>query len=151
MQEDAGVLERLRPGDPPEMLMQALDSYQGDYLPGYYANWVEVRRRHLQEHALTLLSSLLPRLAEGQRHLIPTYAKLAFKLDPCHEPSYLGLIRYHLDNRNVDQARRHFNSYQEAIRDLGVEPSPELLELLGAFALQLGWGGSSRAGGFADY
>lgn len=151
VQEDAGVLERLRPGDPPEMLMQALDSYQGDYLPGYYANWVEVRRRHLQEHALTLLSSLLPRLAEGQRHLIPTYAKLAFKLDPCHEPSYLALIRYHLDNRNVDQARRHFNSYQEAIRDLGVEPSPELLELLGAFALQLGWGGSSRAGGFADY
>ena len=151
VQEDAGTLERLRPGDPVEALMEGLDSYQGDYLPGYYANWVEVRRRHLQEHALVLLSDLLPRLNERQRHLVPTYAKLAFKLDPCHEPGYLELIRYHLDNRNPEQARRQYSNYQQAMKDLGLEPSPHLLEMLSAFATQLGWGSEGRFAQFSDY
>ena len=151
IQEDAGTLERLRPGDPLEALMEALDSYQGDYLPGYYANWVEVRRRHLQEHALVLLSDLLPRLDSAQRHLVPTYAKLAFKLDPCHEPGYLALIRYHLDNRNPEQARRQYSNYQQAIKDLGLEPNPHLLEVLSEFRAQLGWGVEERFAGFSDY
>ncbi len=149
--EDAGTLERLRPGDPVAALMAALDTYQGDYLPGYYANWVEVRRRHLQEHALVLLSDLLPRLRDTQRHLVPTYAKLAFKLDPCHEPGYLELIRYHLDNRNPEQARRQYGNYQQAMKDLGLEPSPHLLEVLSDFAAQLGWGIGSRFAQFSDY
>ena len=151
LQEDAGTLERLRPGDSLDAVMEALDSYQGDYLPGYYANWVEVRRRHLQEHALDLLSDLLPRLSATQRHLIPIYAKLAFKLDPCHEPGYLELIRYHLDNRNPEQARRQYGNYVQAMKDLGLEPSPHLLEVLGTFAAQLGWGLSDRFVGFSDY
>ncbi len=151
IQEDAGTLERLRPGDSLETLMSVLDSYQGDYLPGYYANWVEVRRRHLQEHALVLLSDLLPRLRNAQRHLVPTYAKLAFKLDPCHEPGYLELIRYHLDNRNPEQARRQYGNYQGAMKELGLEPSPHLLEVLSEFALQLGWGSEGRVAQFADY
>ena len=151
IQEDAGTLERLRPGDPVETLMAALDSYQGDYLPGYYANWVEVRRRHLQEHALVLLSDLLPRLRETQRHLVPSYAKLAFKLDPCHEPGYLELIRYHLDNRNPEQARRQYGNYQQAMKDLGLEPSPHLLEMLSVFAVQLGWDTKGRFAEFSDY
>jgi DNA-binding SARP family transcriptional activator len=151
IQEDARTLEQLRPGDPVEVLCSALDLYRGDYLPGYYANWVEGRRQHLQEHALLLLSDLLPRLAETQRHLIPTYAKLAFKLDPCHEQSYLELIRYHLDNRNVEQARRQYANYQQAIQDLGFEPSPQLASLLGALALQLGSVPSGRYPGFSDY
>ena len=151
LQEDAGTLERLRPGDSLEAMMEALDSYQGDYLPGYYANWVEVRRRHLQEHALDLLSDLLPRLSASQRHLVPTYAKLAFKLDPCHEPGYLELIRYHLDNRNPEQARRQYGNYVQAMKDLGLEPSPQLLDVLGAFAAQLGWGLPDRFVGFSDY
>lgn len=151
VQEDAGTLERLRPGDSVEALMEALDSYQGDYLPGYYANWVEVRRRHLQEHALVLLSDLLSRLRETQRHLVPTYAKLAFKLDPCHEPGYLELIRYHLDNRNPEQARRQYGNYQGAMKELGLEPSPHLLEMLSAFAAQLGWGSEGRVAQFSDY
>ena len=151
IQEDAGILERLRPGDPVETLMTALDSYQGDYLPGYYANWVEVRRRHLQEHALVLLSDLLPRLRDTQRHLVPTYAKLAFKLDPCHEPGYLELIRYHLDNRNPEQARRQYANYQGAMKDLGLEPSPHLLDMLSSFAAQLGWGAEGRVAQFSDY
>ena len=151
IQEDAGTLERLRPGDPVETLTAALDTYQGDYLPGYYANWVEVRRRHLQEHALVLLSDLLPRLSDTQRHLVPTYAKLAFKLDPCHEPGYLELIRYHLENRNPEQARRQYSNYQQAMKDLGLEPSPHLLEVLSAFATQLGWGLTDRFVGFSDY
>ncbi len=151
VQEDAGILERLRPGDPVETLMAALDTYQGDYLPGYYANWVEVRRRHLQEHALVLLSDLLPRLNETQRYLVPTYAKLAFKLDPCHEPGYLELIRYHLDNRNPEQARRQYGNYLQAMKDLDLEPSPHLLEMLSAFATQLGWGVEGRAARFSDY
>lgn len=151
IQEDARTLEQLRPGDPVEALCGALDLYRGDYLPGYYANWVEARRQHLQEHALLLLSDLLPRLAETQRHLIPTYAKLAFKLDPCHEQSYLELIRYHLDNRNVEQARRQYANYQQAIHDLGFEPSPQLASLMGTLALQLGAAPSGRYLGFSDY
>ncbi len=137
VQEDARTLEQLRPGDPVSVVTAALDSYGGDYLPGYYANWAEARRQGLQEHVLTLLSDLLPRLGETQRHLIPVYAKLAFKLDPCHEPSYLELIRYHLGNRNIEQARRQYGNYQQAIRDLGLEPNPQLLSLLGPAVLQL--------------
>lgn len=131
VREDAATLERLRPGAPIAALMEALDAYRGDYLPGYYANWVERRRQSLQEHVLLLLADLLPRLSEeGQRHLIPAYAKLAFKLDPCHEPSTFELIRYHLENRNLEQARRHFSLYEEAITELGLEPSPVIVSLL---------------------
>jgi len=130
IKEDARTLEALRPGDPVNLLMEALDAYQGDYLPGYYANWVERRRQHLQEHVLLLLADLLPRLTDLQRHLIPNYAKLAFKLDPCHEPSHFELIRYHLDNRNLDQARRQYSAYEEAIREMGLAPSVHVSNLL---------------------
>ena len=82
---------------------------------------------------------------------MPTYAKLAFKLDPCHEPGYLELIRYHLDNRNPEQARRQYGNYVQAMKDLGLEPSPQLLDVLGAFAAQLGWGLPDRFVGFSDY
>ena len=151
VQEDARTLEQLRPGDPVDAVTAALDSYQGDYLPGYYANWVELRRRHLQEHALLLLTDLLPRLAQTQRHLIPTYAKLAFKLDPCHEPSYLELIRYHLDNRNLEQARRQYGGYQGAIRELGLEPSPQLVNLVGTLAHGFNEVSEGRYSGFSEY
>lgn len=151
IQEDARTLELLRPGDSLEAILAALDSYQGDYLPGYYANWVEARRQHLQEHALLLLSDVLPRLGEAQRHLVPTYAKLAFKLDSCHEPSYVELIRYHLENRNVEQARRQYATYQQNIRELGLEPSPHLLSLLGGLSGFLIEAAPPRTMGFSDY
>ncbi len=151
VREDARTLEQLRPGDPVDAVTAALDSYQGDYLPGYYANWVELRRRHLQEHVLLLLTDLLPRLAQTQRHLIPTYAKLAFKLDPCHEPSYLELIRYHLDNRNLEQARRQYGAYGTAIRELGLEPSPQLANLIGTLAPGFSEAAEGRYIGFSDY
>lgn len=152
VQEDAGRIEKLRPGDAVEAMMQALDGYQGDYLPGYYANWVEARRQHLQDHTLVLLSDLLPRLSAAHRHLVPTYAKLALKLDPCHETSYLELIRYHLENRNIEQARRQYASYQEAIADLGLEPNPHMLDVLGSQAVHLNDdAGSGGFSGFTDY
>ena len=132
LEEDAQLIETTPPDAPDRVIKTALEHYQGDYLPGYYANWVETRREQLRTKALLLFGAVLEHLGEQNLHEAPELASRALTIDPCHEASHRQLIRYYLKHQGVTPARRQYAQYLGALGNMGLEPSPAIKKLLNA-------------------
>ena len=132
LKEDARLIETTSPDAPDDTIKAALEYYQGDYLPGYYDNWVETRREQLRTKALLLFGTALERLDEQSMHEAPDLAAKALEIDPCHETSHRQLIRYYLKHQGSASARRQYLQYLEALKEMNVEPNPTIAALLEA-------------------
>ena len=130
LEEDAGLIETMSVDAPDEAIEAALAAYQGDYLPGYYDNWVETRREQLRTKALLLLGFALKGLAVQNLHKVPDLAAKALAIDPCHEASHQQLIRYYLKHQGLTPARRQYQQYLEALEEMGLTPDPAITALL---------------------
>ena len=129
VEEDANLLEATPPDAPDETIRAVLELYQGDYLPGYYANWVETRREQLRTKALHLFSVILGR-SDNSASSLPELASRALAIDPCHEASHRHLIRYYFEHQGLTPARRQYAQYLEALKEMGLEPNPAVTALL---------------------
>jgi DNA-binding SARP family transcriptional activator len=104
----------------------------GELLPGWYDDWVLLGRerlRQLQLHALELTAQQLTcagRYAEGIEA-----AMAAVRLEPLRESATRVLIEVHLAEDNVVEAIRRLEFFQRSLaNELGVEPTPELVNLV---------------------
>ena len=112
-----------------------------DLLPDWYDEWLiadRERLRQLQLHALEALSARLRCRAEYGSAV--EAAQLAVAAEPMRESARRVLIEAHLAEGNVDQAMREFRHYRDLLeRELGVEPTPMLTELLPAVQQPARW------------
>jgi DNA-binding SARP family transcriptional activator len=103
-----------------------------DLLPGWYDDWALIERERIRQrllHALEALSSRLVNL--GRYGEAVDAALLAVSADPLRESAQRALIEAHVAERNLAEARRSYLIYRDlARRELGIEPSSELLALL---------------------
>ncbi len=103
-----------------------------DLLPGWYDDWALLERERIRQrllHALEALSARLIRL--GRYGEAVDAALLAVSADPLRESAQRALIEAHVAERNLAEARRSYLAYRDlAQRELGIEPSSELLALL---------------------
>ena len=132
IEEDAHLIETTSPDAPTKAIKAALERYKGDYLPGYYDNWVEARREHLRTKALLLLGIVLEQLDGQSLQEAPDLAATALSIDSCHEESHRQLIRYYLNHSGPAAAQRQYGQYLEALRDMNIEPNPAITALLDA-------------------
>lgn len=104
----------------------------GDLLPDWYDDWVLLERERFHQvrlHALEVLSTRLA--AAGRIGEAIDAATLAVTIEPLRESAHRAVIRLHLDEGNVGEAMRQFNTCRALLRrDLGVEPSPALTGLI---------------------
>lgn len=108
----------------------------GELLPGWNDPWVIRERERLRQLRLHALEKLSERLVEHRRFGDAVHAAyLAIRSDPLRESSHRALMRAHLAEANIGEARRTYQSWRDiARRELRSEPSIEMRRLLDAAA-----------------
>lgn len=108
------------------------DFLGGDLLPDWDEDWVTLERERIRQVRLHSLDELCRRL-----RLLGRYAEAidighqAVSAEPLRESAQSALIRAHLAEGNLVEARRQYERYAELIQsELGIPPSDELRSLL---------------------
>ena len=117
---------RAREFGDPAALTRALGLYEGPLLPDApYEEWVIPRREALHRTYLELLGELaLAQEHRGElRAAIETLERLV-RDEPTCEPAHRSLMRLHAVTGERHLALRQYGQLQQAMHDLGVEPSP---------------------------
>jgi DNA-binding SARP family transcriptional activator len=108
--------------------------WRGELLPGWYDDWVVFERERLSQlrlHAMELTATCLTR----RRQLGPALelALEAVRIEPLRETANAVLMSVYLAEGNVWNARHQFDLFSDLLRrELGLEPSPALAQLLPA-------------------
>ncbi|MDX1600120.1 MAG: BTAD domain-containing putative transcriptional regulator [Anaerolineales bacterium] len=123
------VAHRLPPADPRRFfaLTEAVNRYDGPFMPEYFSNWVQDRRTQLELDYLDVAAELAEealRRDQPKRALRPL--REALSVDPYREDlnlNYLQLLR-RLDRRT--EVISHYRKYADLLRrDFGLEPAAE--------------------------
>lgn len=103
-----------------------------ELLPGWYDDWVVYERERLRQLRMHALEALAAQLGSRGHYAAGLEVALeAVRTEPLRESSHRGVIALHLAEGNVAEAVRHFDAFRAALLvDLGVEPSPRLMEML---------------------
>lgn len=126
-------------GDP-RQVAGLLTAGRHDLLPGWYDDWVLVERERLRQlrlHALEGISRAHLRL--GQHGEALQAALEAMRAEPLRETPHRLIVEVHLAEGNAYEALHAFYAYRElTLRDLQLEPSPAMRDLLGHILTPIG-------------
>lgn len=119
--------------DDPEVISASLPTLlTGELLPGWYDDWVvfeRERQSQLRLHALESTARLLTR--HNQLDAALQLALEAVRAEPLRETANAVLMSVYLAEGNVSDAIRQYTVFRELLRrELGLEPSPKLAQLL---------------------
>jgi DNA-binding SARP family transcriptional activator len=121
---------------PEDQIGVLTDDLGGDLLPDWYDDWVEnerERHRQLRMHALEAVAEDL--LDRGRYGHAVDACLLAVRIDPLRESAYRLLVRIYLAESNLNEALRAYRAFAGRLsRELGLEPSVELKQLVGGLA-----------------
>ena len=106
---------------------QALDLYQGEYLPARrYEDWSSAERERLQLLALGLMSTLANLLVNRSPLESIRLAQRVLAIDPVWEEAYLVQMQAYLAQGNRPMALRTYQMCVAVLdRELGIGPLPE--------------------------
>jgi DNA-binding SARP family transcriptional activator len=133
-----GAAERiLRGSAPPQPLEVERLARAGELLPDWYDDWILEERDHLAQLRLVALEVAGQRLVQVGRYPEASVAALAaVHTDPLRESAQRLLIRSYLGDGNVAGALHQFSTFRAQLgRHLGLEPSPQMLDLVRGIAL----------------
>jgi DNA-binding SARP family transcriptional activator len=118
-------------------------SAPAELLPGWYEDWVIVERERLRQLRLHALEILCERLTSGRLFGQAVEAGLAaVREEPLRESAHRALMKAYLAEGNQGEALRQYQGYRQLLREeLGLAPSREMNELVGAISAK------SEAGG----
>jgi DNA-binding SARP family transcriptional activator len=147
IREFQGVARRLlEPATAPvdEVGAPTISALSRDLLPDWYDDWVLPEAEEWRQLRLHALEALSERLTTVGRFAHAVGAALAaVRVDPLRESATAALIRAHLAEGNQADATREFRRYRALLqREIGVEPTPSLFELV-----KVATGPSQRSGG----
>ena len=105
---------------------------EGELLPDWDDEWLPADRERLRQLRLHVLEAVADRLAvAGQFGLAMEAALSALRVDMLRESAHRAVIRIHLAEGNVAEARRAFEHCRQVlVREVGVEPSPAAASML---------------------
>nr|WP_239523336.1 bacterial transcriptional activator domain-containing protein [Geodermatophilus normandii] len=105
---------------------------RGELLPGWHEEWVLLERerlRQLRMHALEALAGEL--IVAGRFGEAVEAAYAAVHEEPLRESAHRVVVRAHLAEGNVAEARHAYESFRQVLADtLGVAPTPSMTGLL---------------------
>jgi predicted ATPase/DNA-binding SARP family transcriptional activator len=127
---DAAELEKVNETATADELIDALDQYQGELLPGFYDEWVVLEREHLlsiYEHHMARLMSLLQ---DENRWLdILEWGERWIKLGQKPEPAYRVLMSAHAAKGDMSKVAATYERCVKSLREFGIDPSEQTKEL----------------------
>jgi len=113
------------------LLSQAVESYRGDYLEGFFSDWCLVRRENLRVKYITALSTLGDLCLATQEYAtaLQFYNRILVS-DPYQERAYRQAIQCYARMGDRASAIRKYQECVEVLREgLGLDPMPETEEL----------------------
>lgn len=130
---DAGI-QASREGPPPAAIATLEDAvalYHGDFLAGFYDDWVVREQDRLRERYLEALHRLVElNKAQGNYKSAATHAGELVHYDPLQEEAHRELMRlYFLLGRPHDAIQQYRECYDVMTEEFGFEPSPETTAL----------------------
>jgi len=123
------ALARARGGPPAAVraeLEEAIEVYRGPLLAGVDADWVATWRMAYQERAVAALLRLAELVADGDAS--DALAERVLALDPDHEGAFERLIANARQRRDRARLLRWVDGYVSAMRRLGIQPNPRLVD-----------------------
>jgi DNA-binding SARP family transcriptional activator len=132
MEQWATRLIEGRPG-PHDLAISPTVTDALDLLPGFYDDWALIERERIRQRILHALEALSERLAAAGRFADAIEAAmLAASAEPLRESAHKVLIKAHIAEGNLTEARRVYLSYRALVgRELGVLPSADFAAGLG--------------------
>jgi DNA-binding SARP family transcriptional activator len=96
-----------------------------DLLPGFYDEWVLMERERIRQRILHALEALSERLTAARRFADAIEAAmLATSAEPLRESAQRALIKAHVAEGNLTEARRSYRAYHDLLhRELGIAPT----------------------------
>jgi DNA-binding SARP family transcriptional activator len=110
-----------------DQLSAGVELYRGDFLAGFYDDWVTFEQERLRERYLTALTMLVDLHAgAGDNQQALAYARRLTNHDPLREEAHRAAIRlYFLLGRVNDALQQYERCRTVLVDELGTEPSPE--------------------------
>jgi DNA-binding SARP family transcriptional activator len=107
---------------------------ENELLPDWDDEWIVAERERLRQLHLHFLEAMAGHLSlSGDFGLAIEVALAALRIEPLRESAHRLLIRIHLLEGNVVEARRAFSDCRRTLRrEVGVDVSPETLRLVPA-------------------
>jgi DNA-binding SARP family transcriptional activator len=107
--------------------------HSSELLPGWYDDWVLMERERIRQMLLHATERTAEdSLTRGDPETALILAMAAVAVDPLRESAHRLVVRAHLAEGNVGEARRHVAEVSQLMIDeLGVPPSAGLRELVG--------------------
>ncbi len=120
---DAAVLSRS--GESLQELVQSVDVYRGELLPGFYDEWVAPERERLESLFEQRVQRLLDRLVDEHRWSdVLEWGDRWLALGRAPEPGYRALMLAHAELGDRGRVAAIYQRCQEALfNELGVQPS----------------------------
>jgi DNA-binding SARP family transcriptional activator len=119
--------------EPADLTTTHLPDGACDLLPGWDDEWVVIHRERVRQRVLHALESLAALLsARGQHAEAIDAAIQAVCEEPLRESAHRALLSAHLAQGNYIEAQLAYGAFARRLRrELAVEPSPQIRELLG--------------------
>jgi predicted ATPase/DNA-binding SARP family transcriptional activator len=114
-----------------ELLLGAVEQYQGALLPGFYEEWIAPEALRLEGLFVQAVTRLVPLLlAAGKPEATLMYARRAVSADPLSETATRSLMQALMASGQCAQAVRAYRQLERRLREeLDTKPSPELQHL----------------------
>jgi DNA-binding SARP family transcriptional activator len=108
-----------------DMIIPPAASDALNLLPGFYDDWALIERERIRQRVLHALEALSGRLSAAGRFADAIEsALLATSAEPLRESAHRALIKAHVAEGNLTEARRAYLAYRGLMRrELGVLPS----------------------------
>jgi DNA-binding SARP family transcriptional activator/predicted ATPase len=115
----------------PDMLQENLTLYKGELLPGFYEDWIMLRREQVQASFERKMGVLLERLLHGHRwHEVLEWGERWIALGSVPELAFRALMIAHAEKGDVSSAASMYHRCVDSLQDeLGVEPSEETKQI----------------------
>jgi DNA-binding SARP family transcriptional activator len=109
-------------------LEEAIAAYHGEFMTGYYEEWIVQERERLKELFMTALHRMVSLLENLHRYEEAVqYAHRLLQQEPLHEENCLWLMRLHNSNHDRNGAIQVYLTYIARLeREMGEEPGPRL-------------------------
>lgn len=121
-----------RDGPSPAVQVRCVPGDVRELLPDWDDEWLTADRERMRQLQLHLQEALAEQLtSEGRYGLALEVALATLRLDVTRESAHRGVIRVHLAEGNVSEARRAYANCRRVLREeLGVMPTPVTAQML---------------------